>query len=113
MSDDRSSHVRRTVDRVRALRVVLVATAAVVLGLPAAQVQAQARARSLAAMAAERGVDVERLRAAALASADPLLDEAVRAGDLTPAQRAALRRYVASEIVVHEPGGDAAEAASS
>lgn len=101
--DDAGARTTGAAARVRSLRLVLAATAAVVLGLSVAQVQAQARARGLAAMAAERGVDVERLRAAAVVAADPLLDDAVRAGDLTQAQRAALRRHVRTAIIVEEP----------
>ena len=71
--------------------VVLTATAAA-LGMSQGQlVRSQAAGTTIANLAARQNVSVARVRSVALAAADPLLDEAVRAGALSDEERRSLR----------------------
>ena len=86
---------RRTLRRrLWGVRLVTVAAVAASLGLSTAEVSAQARSRSLAQIAAARGVPAAEIRATALRAADPLLDEAVRAGVIGERERLSLRRRI-------------------
>lgn len=94
-----SAQGRRAARRIIAIRLVVAAATATLLGVPVDRVQAAAGRRSVSTLAATRGVDVGRIRATAVAAAAPLLDEGVRAGDLTPAQRDGLRRQIEDGLV--------------
>ena len=81
--------------RLWALRLSVVAAIAVSVGVSSAEVQARSLRRGgVATLAAERGVDLATVRAAAVAAATPLLDDAVRSGTLNARQGAAIRRSV-------------------
>ena len=54
----------------------------------------------MASLAASQNVSVERVRSVALAAADPLLDEAVRAGAISEDDRRSLRWRIRDSGVV-------------
>ena len=58
---------------------------------PQAQLPRSQAAGSLAGLAARQNVSLARVRSIALGAADPVLDEAMRAGVITDAERRALR----------------------
>jgi hypothetical protein len=77
--------------RLWGLRLVVVAATAAALGIPQAQLSRSQAAGSLAGLAARQNVSLARVRSIALGAADPVLDEAMRAGVITDAERRALR----------------------
>jgi hypothetical protein len=78
--------------RIWGVRLVVLAATAAALGVPQKQLaQSQAAGTSLAHLAARQNVSVARVRSVALAAADPLLDEAVRAGAISESDRRSLR----------------------
>jgi hypothetical protein len=62
--------------------------------------QSRAAGTSVARLAARQNVSVARVRSVALAAADPLLDEAVRAGAISEADRRYLRSSIRDRGVV-------------
>jgi hypothetical protein len=81
--------------RLWSIRLVVLAATAAALGLPQSQVaRSQAAGTTLASLAARQNVSVARVRSAALTAAEPLLEEAVRAGALTDDDRRALRSRI-------------------
>jgi hypothetical protein len=77
--------------RLWGVRLAVTAAVAATLGLTPAELSARQRSAPLARIAAERGVALDRVGAAAAQAAEPLLQEAVRAGALSARQGAALR----------------------
>jgi hypothetical protein len=77
--------------RLWGLRLVVVAATAAALGIPQAQLSGSQAAGSLARLAARQNVSLARVRSVALSAADPVLDEAMRAGVISDAERRALR----------------------
>ena len=78
--------------RLWGLRLVVLAATAAALGIPQSQLaRSQAAGTDISRLAARQNVSVARVRSVALAAADPLLDEAVRAGAISDADRRSLR----------------------
>jgi hypothetical protein len=77
--------------RVWGVRLAATAAAAALLGLTPAELHAAQRTAPLGRIAAERGVGLDRVGAAAARAAEPLVQEAVVAGALTARQGDALR----------------------
>jgi hypothetical protein len=78
--------------RLWGVRLVVLAASAAALGMPQSQLaRSQAAGTSMARLAARQNVSVARVRSVALAAADPLLDEAVRAGAISDRDRRSLR----------------------
>jgi hypothetical protein len=87
--------------RLWGVRLVVIAATAAVLGVPQRQLaQSQAAGTSIAHLAARQNVSVARVRSVALAAADPLLDEAMRAGAISDADRRSLRWRIRDTGVV-------------
>jgi hypothetical protein len=78
--------------RLWGVRLVVLAASAAALGIPQSQVaRSQAAGTTIANLAARQNVSVARVRSVALAAADPLLDEAMRAGAISDDDRRTLR----------------------
>jgi hypothetical protein len=78
--------------RLWGVRLVVLAASAAALGMPQSQLaRSQAAGTSMANLAARQNVSIGRVRSVALAAADPLLDEAVRAGAISDRDRRSLR----------------------
>src|SRR4051794_17218088 len=74
--------------RLWGLRLVVLAATAAALGMPQSQLaRSQAAGTDISRLAARQNVSAARVRSVALAAADPLLDEAVRAGAISDADR--------------------------
>jgi hypothetical protein len=87
--------------RLWGVRLVVLAATAAALGMPqSALARSQAGGVSMANLAARQNVSVARVRSVALAAADPLLDEAVRAGAISDRDRRALRSRIREGEVV-------------
>ena len=87
--------------RLWGVRLVVMAATAAALGVPQKQLaQSQAAGANVARLAARQNVSVARVRSVALAAADPLLDEAVRAGAISDADRSYLRSSIRDRGVV-------------
>ena len=87
--------------RLWGVRLVVLAATAAALGVPQTQLaRSQAAGTSLARIAALQNVSVARVRSVALTAADPLLDEAVRAGAISDSDRRALRSRIRDSGVV-------------
>lgn len=83
------------VRRLWGVRLVVLAATAAALGVPQSQLaQSQAAGTSLSHLAARHDVSVARVRSVALAAADPVLDEAVRAGAISDDDRRFLRSSI-------------------
>ena len=80
--------------RLSGLRFTVMAAIALTLSLTTPQLAQARAARSLDEIAAERHVPLGRIGSVALSSAEPQLEEAVRAGAITEAQRRDLRRRI-------------------
>jgi hypothetical protein len=77
--------------RLWGLRLVVVAATAAALGIPQQQLSQSQAAGTVASLAARQNVSLARVRSVALAAADPVLDEAMRAGVISDAERRSLR----------------------
>ena len=87
--------------RLWGVRLVVLAATAAALGMPQSQLaRSQAAGTDLSRLAARQNVSVARVRSVALAAADPLLDEAVRAGAISDADRRSLRWRIRDRGVV-------------
>ena len=87
--------------RLWGVRIVVLAATAASLGISQAQLAgSQAAGTSMANLAARQNVSVARVRSVALAAADPLLDEAVRSGAISDADRRSLRWRIRDRGVV-------------
>ena len=87
--------------RLWGVRLVVLAATAAALGVPHKQIsQSQAAGNTVARIAARQNVSVARVRSVALAAADPLLDEAVRAGVISDDDRRSLRSRIRDRGVV-------------
>jgi hypothetical protein len=83
------------------VRLVVLAATAAALGMPQSSVaRSQAAGATMANLAARQNVSAARVRSVALAAADPLLDEAVRAGAISEDDRRALRWRIRDSGVV-------------
>ena len=83
------------------MRLVVLAATAAALGMPQSQLaRSQAAGTSMANLAARQNVSVARVRSVALAAADPLLDEAVRAGAISDSDRRSLRWRIRDSGIV-------------
>ncbi len=90
--DDPPAAATTRTRRIWGVRLVVLAATAAALGMPQSSVaSSQAAGATMAALAARQNVSVERVRSVALAAADPLLDEAVRAGAISEDDRRSLR----------------------
>jgi hypothetical protein len=89
------------VRRLWGVRLVVLAATAAALGMPQSSVaRSQAAGATMASLAARQNVSVGRVRSVALAAADPLLDEAVRAGAISDDDRRSLRWRIRDSGVV-------------
>ena len=89
------------VRRLWGVRLVVLAATAAALGMPQTSVaRSQAAGATMANLAARQNVSVARVRSVALAAADPLLDEAVRAGAISEEDRRSLRWRIRDSGVV-------------
>ena len=87
--------------RLWGVRLVVLAATAAALGVPQKQIsQSQASGNTVARIAARQNVSIARVRSVALAAADPLLDEAVRAGAISDDDRRSLRSRIRDRGVV-------------
>jgi hypothetical protein len=86
--------------RLWGLRLVVVAATAAAFGIPQQQLSQSQAAGTLAGLAASQNVSLARVRSVALAAADPVLDEAMRAGVISDAERRALRWRIRERGVV-------------
>jgi hypothetical protein len=86
--------------RLWGLRLVVVAATAAALGIPQQQLSRSQAAGTLARLAASQNVSLARVRSVALAAADPVLDEAMRAGVISDAERRSLRWRIRERGVV-------------
>jgi hypothetical protein len=78
--------------RLWGVRIVVLAATAAALGLPQTSVaSSQAAGATMATLAERQNVSVTRVGSVALAAADPLLEEAVRAGAISEDDRRSLR----------------------
>jgi hypothetical protein len=77
--------------RLWGVRLVVVAATAAALGIPQAQLARSQSAAAVARLAARQNVSLARVRSVALSAADPVLDDAMRAGVITDAERRSLR----------------------
>ncbi len=81
--------------RLWGVRLVVLAATAAALGMPqSALARSQAAGTTMASLAARQNVSVTRVRSVALAAADPLLEEAVRAGAISDRDRRSLRMRI-------------------
>ncbi len=89
------------VRRLWGVRLVVLAATAAALGMSQSQLtRSQAAGATVANLAARQNVSVARVRSVALAAADPLLDEAVRAGAISEEDRRSLRWRIRDSGVV-------------
>ena len=87
--------------RLWGVRLVVLAATAAALGMPQTSVaRSQAAGATMANLAARQNVSAARVRSVALAAADPLLDEAVRAGAISEDDRRSLRWRIRDSGVV-------------
>ena len=87
--------------RLWGVRLVVLAATAAALGMSQSQLtRSQASGATMANLAARQNVSVARVRSVALAAADPLLDEAMRAGAISDADRRSLRWRIRDTGVV-------------
>jgi hypothetical protein len=87
--------------RLWGVRLVVLAATAAALGMSQSQLtRSQASGPTMANLAARQNVSVARVRSVALAAADPLLDEAMRAGAISDADRRSLRWRIRDTGVV-------------
>jgi hypothetical protein len=86
--------------RLWGLRLVVIAATAAALGIPQQQVSQSQAAGTVASLAASQNLSLARVRSVALAAADPVLDEAMRAGVISDAERRALRWRIRERGVV-------------
>ncbi len=87
--------------RLWGVRLVVLAATAAALGMPQKQLaRSQAAGTDRSRLAARQNVSVARVRSVALAAADPLLDEAVRAGAISDDDRRSLRWRIRDRGVV-------------
>ena len=87
--------------RLWGVRLVVIAASAAALGMSQSQLtRSQAAGRSMASIAERQNVSAARVRSVALAAADPLLDEAVRAGAISDDDRRSLRSRIRDSGVV-------------
>ena len=86
--------------RLAGLRFTVLAAIALTLSLTTPQLTRAREARSLSEIAAAQHVPLARVASIALTSADPQLDEAVRAGAITDAERRDLRRRIREGVFV-------------
>ena len=87
--------------RLWGVRLVVLAASAAALGISQAQLtRSQAAGTSMANLAARQNVSASRVRAVALAAADPLLDEDVRSGAISDSDRRGLRWRIRESGVV-------------
>jgi hypothetical protein len=87
--------------RLWGVRMVVIAATAAALGIPQKQLaQSQAAGTSIAHLAARQNVSVARVRSVALNAADPVLQEAVRAGAISEDDRRFLRSRIRDRGVV-------------
>jgi hypothetical protein len=77
--------------RLWGLRLVVVAATAAALGIPQGQLAQSQAAGTVAGLAERQNVSLARVRSIALAAADPVLDEAMRAGVISDDERRSLR----------------------
>ena len=78
--------------RIWGLRLVVLAATAASLGIPQSQLAgSQAAGTDISRLAARQNVSVARVRSVALAAAEPVLDEAVKAGAISEDDRRSLR----------------------
>lgn len=82
--------------RLAGLRFAVLASIALTLSLTTPQLARAREASSLSEIAAAQHVPLARVASIALAAAEPQLDEAVRSGAITDAQRRDLRRRIRS-----------------
>jgi hypothetical protein len=80
--------------RLWGLRLVVVAATAAALGIPQSELSQSQAAGTVASLAASQNVSLARVRSVALAAADPVLDEAMRAGVISDAERRSLRWHI-------------------
>ena len=86
--------------RLWGLRLVVVAATAAALGIPQRQLAQSQAAGTVASLAARQNVSLASVRSVALAAADPVLDEAMRAGVISDAERRCLRWRIRESGVV-------------
>jgi hypothetical protein len=84
--------------RLWGVRLVVLAATAAALGVT--QQQLSESQGGMAGLAARQNVSLERVRSVALVAAEPLLDEAVRAGAISEADRRSLRWRIRDRGVV-------------
>jgi hypothetical protein len=84
--------------RLLGVRATVLAAVAFSLGLTAADLRVLQRTTPVPRIAAQRHVDPSRVRAAALAAAEPQLEAALRAGAISEPQRAALRGRIGARL---------------
>lgn len=87
--------------RLWGVRLVVLAATAATLGMPQSSLaSSRAAGATIATLAARQNVSVARVGSVALAAADPLLDEAVRAGAISDDDRRSLRWRIRESGVV-------------
>jgi hypothetical protein len=87
--------------RLWGLRLVVLAATAASLGVPQSQLaESQAAGTDISRLAARQNVSVARVRSVALAAAEPVLDEAVKAGAISEDDRRSLRWRIRDRGVV-------------
>ena len=86
--------------RLAGLRFTVLAAIALTLSLTTPQLAQAREARSLGEIAAAQHVPLARVASIALTSAEPQLDEAVRTGAITDAERRDLRRRIREGVFV-------------
>jgi hypothetical protein len=87
--------------RLWGVRLVVLAATAAALGVPQSQLaRSQAAGTDLSRLAARQNVSVARVRSVALAAAEPLLDEAVKAGAISEDDCRSLRWRIRDRGVV-------------
>jgi hypothetical protein len=84
--------------RLWGVRLVVLAATAAALGIT--QKQLSESQGAMASLAARQNVSLQSVRSVALAAAEPLLDEAVRAGAISEADRSSLRWRIRDRGVV-------------
>jgi hypothetical protein len=87
--------------RLWGVRLVVLAATAAALGIPQSQLaRSQAAGTNLSRLAARQNVSVARVRSVALTAAEPLLDEAVKAGAISEDDRRSLRWRIRDRGIV-------------
>lgn len=94
-ANDREPGAQR---RLWGVRLVVIAATAAALGIT--QQQLSESQGAMVGLAARQNVSLESVRLVALAAAEPLLDEAVRAGAISEADRRSLRWRIRDRGVV-------------